>query len=96
MKVLVVYDVRTETKDGRRRLRKVAKACEGYGERVQKSVFECSLMPVRYEQLRGALLEIISRQEDDLRLYRLADNAFDAVEHFGVNETVDFEEPLIV
>lgn len=96
MKVLVLYDVKTETREGRRRLRKVAKACEGFGQRVQKSVFECSLQPVRYEQLRGNLLDIIDRKEDDLRLYRLADNAFEAVEHFGINETVDFERPLIV
>ena len=51
---------------------------------------------MRYEQLRGNLLDIIDRKEDDLRLYRLADNAFEAVEHFGINETVDFERPLIV
>jgi CRISPR-associated protein Cas2 len=96
VKLLVVYDVNTETKAGQRRLRKVAKVCEGYGQRVQKSVFECSLQPVRYEQLRGDLLDIIERKQDDLRIYRLADKAFEAVEHFGANRTVDFEKPLIV
>lgn len=96
MRVLVVYDVSTETAAGRRRLRKVAKACEGFGHRVQKSVFECSLREIQYETLRHDLLHIMNTEEDDLRLYRLPDQALTKVEHFGVNRDIDFEEPLIV
>jgi len=96
VRVLVVYDVNTESKEGRRRLRKVAKVCEGFGQRVQKSVFECALQPTHYESLRHKLTGLINQKEDDLRLYRLPDKAFESVEHFGVNASVDFQKPLVL
>ncbi len=96
MRVLVVYDVNTESKEGRRRLRKVAKACEGFGQRVQKSVFECALEPTHYESLRHKLTGLIDEKEDDLRLYRLPEDAFDAVEHFGTNVSIDYQGPLVI
>ena len=94
MLILVVYDVNTETPGGRRRLRRVAKACEGFGQRVQKSVFECDLQPVNYEKLRHDLADIIDDEQDDLRIYRLAEAT--KIEHFGVNVQHDFRGPLII
>lgn len=94
MRVLVAYDVNTETTDGRRRLRRVAKACEGFGARVQKSLFECDLKETAYVKLRHDLLKIIDEGQDDLRIYRLAEAA--KVEHFGINAQIDFRGPLIV
>jgi CRISPR-associated protein Cas2 len=94
MRVLVVYDVNTESATGRGRLRRVAKACEGFGQRVQKSVFECDLKEANYEKLRHDLLHILDDSEDDLRIYRLPE--ITKVEHFGVNAQVDFRKPLII
>jgi CRISPR-associated protein Cas2 len=71
MEVLVFYDVATETAVGRRRLRRVAQICLDYGQRVQKSVFECSINEMQYEQLRDRLLKCIDTEEDNLRIYRL-------------------------
>jgi len=71
MDILVTYDVSTETVEGRRRLRKVAEACLDYGQRVQKSVFECSLNEMQLEQLKRRLLQCMSEQEDSLRIYRM-------------------------
>ena len=74
MLVIVCYDVNTETREGRRRLRRVAKACEGVGQRVQKSVFECQVDLARMETLERKLLELMDLETDCLRLYRLADS----------------------
>ena len=71
MLVLVCYDVSTETKQGRRRLRRVAKVCESTGQRVQKSVFECKLDVAQFETLERQLLAEINALEDCLRLYRI-------------------------
>ena len=71
------YDVNAETKDGRRRLRRVAKACEGFGARVQKSVFECDLKETAYVKLRHDLLKIIDEGQDDLCLLYTSDAADD-------------------
>ena len=73
MLVIVCYDVNTETRHGRRRLRRVAKVCEGTGQRVQKSVFECQVNLMQMEELERRLLAEIDLDEDCLRLYRLAD-----------------------
>ena len=94
MRILVVYDVSTETPAGRRRLRRVAKACEGFGQRIQKSVFECDLQPGHYEKLRHDLTAIIDDQQDDLRIYRFAEPT--KIDHLGVNAQTDFRGPLIV
>jgi CRISPR-associated protein Cas2 len=94
MRILVVYDVNTESASGRRRLRRVAKACEGFGQRVQKSVFECDLQDGHYEKLRHDLRKIIDDAQDDLRIYRMAEAT--RVDHFGVNVQTDFRSPLII
>ena len=73
MLVIVCYDVNTETREGRRRLRRVAKVCEGTGQRVQKSVFECQVTLAQMEDLERRLLAQINLEQDCLRLYRLAD-----------------------
>lgn len=94
MRILVVYDVNTETAEGRRRLRRVAKCCEGFGQRVQKSVFECDLQMVNYVKLRHDVVAEIDEDQDDIRIYRLAEMSH--VDHFGVNVQVDFRKPLII
>ena len=96
MLVLVCYDVSTETKAGRRRLRRVAKVCESTGQRVQKSVFECQLDIARFETLERELLAEIDPQQDCLRLYRSpGTRGFEVIEH-GVFKAVDFEGPLVL
>ncbi|NJL02614.1 MAG: CRISPR-associated endonuclease Cas2 [Spirulinaceae cyanobacterium SM2_1_0] len=71
MDILVAYDVNTETKAGRRRLRQVAAVCKDFGQRVQQSVFECRVTQAQLEALRAKLLDIIHREQDNLRIYRL-------------------------
>lgn len=96
MWVIVTYDVSTETSGGRRRLRRVAQACKNYGQRVQKSVFECSVNQAQFEQLRRNLLKEIKVDEDSLRFYRMQEPRDEHVEEHGINRTVFFDEPLIV
>ncbi len=96
MLILVTYDVSTETLAGRRRLRRVAKVCEGTGQRVQKSVFECQVNEMQYEELERRLLAEIDEKEDNLRLYRLTEPTEIRVKQFGTFRSLDFEGPLIV
>ncbi len=96
MLILVTYDVSTETREGRRRLRRVAKVCLNYGQRVQKSVFECRVDATTYELLEQALLDEIDEKEDNLRLYRLHEPLDKNVKEFGIFRSTDFEAPLIV
>ena len=96
MLVLVCYDVSTETKAGRRRLRRVAKVCEGIGQRVQKSVFECQLDIAKFEALERELLAEIDPTMDCLRLYRIPQTrGYEVLEH-GVFTAVDFDGPLVL
>jgi len=96
MLVLICYDVNTETKEGRRRLRRVAKACESTGQRVQKSVFECQVDLARMEELERRLLAEIDTDQDCLRLYRMPDaKGFEVREH-GAFKATDFEGPLVL
>ncbi len=95
MMVLITYDVSTETEAGRRRLRRVAKKCEDYGQRVQNSVFECIIDPARLKLLQAALKEIIEPKEDSLRFYYLGDDARHRVEHIGAKPSMDLEGTLI-
>ncbi len=96
MLVLVCYDVNTETKAGRRRLRRVARVCESTGQRVQKSVFECQLDLVRFEALERELLAEIDPTMDCLRLYRIpGTRGFEVIEH-GTFKAVDFDGPLVL
>lgn len=96
MMVLVTYDVNTETLEGKTRLRKVAKKCEDYGQRVQNSVFECLVDPVQFESLRKKLESIIDLEKDSLRYYFLGSNWKKRVEHVGAKATYDPEGVLMV
>ena len=96
MEVLIAYDVATETPGGQRRLRRVAKLCVAHGQRVQKSVFECSLTEVQLEGLLHRLLEVIDDEDDSLRVYRLREPRERYVRIYGVRPGVDFNAPLIV
>jgi CRISPR-associated protein Cas2 len=95
MLMLITYDVATTTREGRRRLRRMAQACKNYGQRVQKSVFECTVEPDQWVVLRDDLLQIVNPAEDSLRFYTLDENVRRRIEHIGLNEPVDFEGPLI-
>ncbi len=95
MMVLITYDVSTETDEGRRRLRRVAKKCEDYGQRVQKSVFECIIDPARLKLLQAALRELIDPKVDSLRYYYLGDESRHRVEHVGAKPGLDLEGTLI-
>ena len=96
MIVLVAYDVGTVDAAGRRRLRRVAQACEDYGTRVQKSLFECQLGRTEWARLRDRLLTEYKPQEDSLRFYFPDETAVQKTEHFGVAKPVDLTEPLIL
>ena len=96
MLIIVTYDVSTETAAGRRRLRRVAKACEAMGQRVQKSVFECQVNDMQFEQLERTLLAEIDENEDNLRFYRITEPVEVRVKQFGTFRSIDFEGPLLV
>jgi len=94
--VLVTYDVSTDTKQGQRRLRRMAKICENLGQRVQKSVFECLVDPAQWIALRAALVKEMNPDQDSLRFYFLGANWRPRVEHIGAHETYDPEGTLMV
>ena len=94
--VLITYDVNTMNGPGRRRLRKVAKACENYGQRVQNSVFECMLEPAQWTALRKRLVDEIDEEVDSLRFYFLGKNWRTKIEHAGAKPAYDPEGPLIL
>lgn len=96
MMVLVTYDVSTESREGRRRLRRIAKVCTGYGQRVQNSVFECLVDPAEWTRLRTLLEKEMDPDEDSLRYYFLGANWKRRVEHIGSKPSYDPEGPLIV
>jgi CRISPR-associated protein Cas2 len=96
MMILVTYDVSTEDTKGRTRLRKVAKACKNFGQRVQKSVFECLLDPAEWAKLEHQLVSIIDEKKDSLRFYFLGSNWRGRVEHIGAKAAYDPEGPLII
>jgi len=96
MLILVTYDVATAEKPGLRRLRRVARACEDYGVRVQKSVFECQVGKTEWVKLKDRLLKEIKNDEDSLRFYYLDETAKQKIEHHGVDKPVDLTEPLIL
>lgn len=89
MMVLVTYDVNTETKAGRKRLRKVSKLCLDYGQRVQNSVFECSVTPAEFIEIKEKLKQIIEVEADNIRFYLLGKNWQKRVETLGVNNSYD-------
>lgn len=96
MVVLVTYDVSTETKEGRKRLRRIAKACEDFGQRVQFSVFECKLDGALWAQLKAKLLDLFEPSEDSLRFYFLGADDISRAEHHGTKPGVDFDAPLVL
>jgi CRISPR-associated protein Cas2 len=96
MMVLVTYDVNTETEGGRRRLRRVARVCVNWGQRVQKSVFECSVDPAQFTKLKASLLDEIDAAVDSLRFYYLGANWRNRVEQVGARASIDPDGPLIV
>jgi CRISPR-associated protein Cas2 len=96
MLILVTYDVSTIEKAGQRRLRRVAKACEDYGTRVQKSVFECQVGQKEWVLLQDRLLREIKLDQDSLRFYYLDEKAVQRIEHHGIDKPLDLSEPLIL
>ena len=96
MLVLITYDVNTETASGKKRLRKVAKECQNYGQRVQNSVFECIMDNAKTKVVKSKLLEIIDMDKDSLRFYYLGDNYKNKVEHIGANPGFDVTDTLIM
>lgn len=95
MLMLVTYDVSTSTAGGRKRLRRVARACLDFGQRVQNSVFECEIEPAQWVELRARLIAEIDEKEDSLRFYRLGAEGKRRIEHIGAKEVPDLEGPLL-
>lgn len=96
MMVLVTYDVRTSDPGGPKRLRRIARACEDWGQRVQYSVFECDVDPAQWTALRARLIAAIDPATDSLRFYMLGREWKRRVEHIGAKPATDFDGPLIV
>lgn len=96
MEVLIAYDVSTESRAGRRRLRRVAKACLNFGQRVQLSVFECSLTNAQYEALIDEVTGEIDETEDCLRIYRIAQPREENVRIWGRDDRIDPRQPMII
>jgi CRISPR-associated protein Cas2 len=96
MMVLITYDVNTESEGGKRRLRRVAKLCENFGQRVQFSVFECLLDPTQWADLRHRLEQEIDKKCDSLRFYFLGANWKRRVEHIGAKEAYDPEGLILL
>jgi len=96
MMVLITYDVATACPGGARRLRRVAKACLDYGQRVQNSVFECQVDPAQWAALKHRLEKIIDPKQDSLRYYFLGKHYQKRIEHVGAKPAVDLEGPLVI
>lgn len=95
MLVLVTYDVATTTAAGRQRLRRVAKLCVSFGQRVQDSVFECQIDPTQWTRFKLLLLDIYNPDEDSLRFYFLGSNWQRRVEHYGAKPSIDLDDAII-
>jgi len=96
MMVLVSYDVCTIDNAGKTRLRRVAKACLDYGQRVQNSVFECTVDPAQWTALKQRLVDLVEPETDSLRFYFMGSNWQHKVEHVGAKPAVDFGSPLLI
>ena len=96
MELLITYDVETVSPEGAARLRRVAKICEGYGYRVQKSVFEISCTATGRLRLEAALVRAIKPSADSIRIYQLDGGTFRAARHLGVSVKPPHDEPLIL
>ena len=95
MMILITYDVSTESDGGKRRLRRVARACRDFGQRVQYSVFECEIDPARWVKLRDRLVKEIDPETDSLRFYHLGANWKPRIEHVGAKPALDLDGPLV-
>lgn len=96
MLVLITYDVNTQTAEGRKRLRMVAKICINYGQRVQNSVFEMDISPDRYIYLKNELLKIIDNELDSIRFYNIGKNYKPRIEMIGKNDTYDAQTDTFI
>lgn len=96
MLVLITYDVNTTTSDGKRRLRSVAKACVAHGQRVQNSVFECSLDAAQFKLFQAELTALIDAETDSLRFYTLGNRYKDKVEHVGAKSAYQPDDVLML
>lgn len=96
MMVLITYDASTEDAAGRKRLRRIARECVNYGQRVQNSVFECVLDSAQCRKLQHTLLGIMNKEKDSLRFYYLGNHYHTKIEHFGTKESYDAEGVLMV
>lgn len=96
MYILVTYDVQTDTLAGQRRLRKVARLCMDYGQRVQNSVFECMLTEVQLAELKHKLESVMDLESDSIRIYYLNKNENKRIITIGKNDSVDIESTLII
>lgn len=96
MLVIITYDVNTTSSSGQKRLRKVSKICQNYGQRVQNSVFECIVDASQYTSLRFELESVIDKDKDSLRFYKIGNNYRNKVEHVGIKPSIDIEGTLII
>lgn len=96
MELLLTYDVNTATPEGRRRLRQVAKACEGFGLRVQKSVFEIICSDAELHILADRISRLIDTERDTIRIYRMQHGAFSAVRVLGTGRSEPHRDPLVM
>lgn len=96
MYILITYDINVTSTSGQSRLRRVAKICENYAQRVQNSVFECRLNEAELLKVKKQLLEVINMDMDSLRFYRLGDNYDKKVQHIGAKKTYKFDDAFIV
>lgn len=96
MMMLITYDVSTESEGGKRRLRRVARACRDFGQRVQYSVFQCEVDPAQWVKLKNRLLKEIDAKSDSLRFYHLGSNWKRRVEHVGAKPVLDLSGPLVL
>ena len=96
MQVLVTYDVATSSVGGTRRLRRVAKLCLDYGQRVQNSVFECKIDQAQFVALRTKILDLVDCEKDSVRFYFLGNDWNGRVEHYGAKTSLNMDGPLLV
>lgn len=96
MMILITYDVETMTIAGRKRLRRVAKQCVNFGQRVQNSVFECKLDPAQFAELKHRLEALIDLNKDTIRYYNLGNNWQCRIEHIGIKPGYNPDDPMII
>lgn len=96
MYILITYDINVTTNKGQSRLRKVAKICVNYGQRVQNSVFECKVTEAELLKIKKQLEDVIDKETDSLRFYRLGENYDKKVQHIGAKQTYKFDDPMIL